>query len=226
MLPLWDDEPHRRTPVITMLLITANIAVFVWQLMLAFESSRSLAAFVDTHALVPARLVDHYAEREQWLTVFTSMFLHGSPAHVLGNCWFLWIFGNNVECRLGPFKFLLFYLLAGSAAAAAQFLTYPGSPIPMIGASGAISGVLGAYFILFPRAWIYTLVPWIVPIIPLPAVVFLFIWFALQAFNGVGSLLGGGALQGGVAWWAHAGGFVAGAVFTMWARKAGLLRRR
>jgi membrane associated rhomboid family serine protease len=219
MLPLWDTEKHRRAPVMTVLLIAANIGVFGYQLLLALKGGNALEAWLYRHAIVPGRLIDGFAQNEQWLTVLSSMFLHGSVAHVLGNCWFLWIFGGNVEDRLGPFKFLLFYLITGVAAAGAQVLTHPSSVVPMIGASGAISGVLGAYFILLPRAWIVALVPWIVPIVPLPAVVFLFVWFALQTVNGVGALMNGTSAGGGVAWWAHAGGFAAGVAMILFARK-------
>jgi membrane associated rhomboid family serine protease len=219
MLPLWDTEKHRRAPVMTVLLIVANVGVFGYQLLLALKGGNALEAWLYRHAIVPGRLIDGFAQNEQWLTVLSSMFLHGSVAHVLGNCWFLWIFGGNVEDRLGPFKFLLFYLITGVAAAGAQVLTHPSSVVPMIGASGAISGVLGAYFILLPRAWIVALVPWIVPIVPLPAVVFLFVWFALQTVNGVGALMSGASAGGGVAWWAHAGGFAAGVAMILFARK-------
>jgi membrane associated rhomboid family serine protease len=219
MLPLWDTEKHRRAPVMTVLLIAANVGVFGYQLLLALKGGNALEAWLYRHAIVPGRLIDGFAQNEQWLTVLSSMFLHGSVAHVLGNCWFLWIFGGNVEDRLGPFKFLLVYLITGVAAAGAQVLTHPSSVVPMIGASGAISGVLGAYFILLPRAWIVTLVPWIVPIVPLPAVVFLFVWFALQTVNGVGALMSGASAGGGVAWWAHAGGFAAGVAMILFARK-------
>ena len=211
MLPLWDANPHRRAPVMTIALILVNAAVFVHEWSLAARGG--VEGFLYTHALVPARLFAHWDDGAQWLTVFTHMFLHGGLGHVAGNCWFLWIFGNNVEDRLGPFKFLLFYLMAGMAAAAVQTGFSLDSPVPMIGASGAISGVLGAYLVLYPTALIYTLVPWIVPIVPVPAFVFLVLWFVVQAFNGFGALLGGGLggpAPGGVAWWAHAGGFAAG----------------
>jgi membrane associated rhomboid family serine protease len=174
---------------------------------------------------VPRQLFTHWADGAQWLTLFTHMFLHGGVAHVLGNCWFLWIFGKNVEDRLGPLQFLIFYLLSGLAAAALQVIVDPGSSVPMLGASGAISGVLGAYLLLFPTAWIITLVPWIVPILPVPAFIFLVLWFVIQAFNGVGSLLESGS-SGGVAWWAHAGGFLAGMGLLSLAKHAGLVRRR
>lgn len=226
MLPLWDDVPHRRTPIATTLLIAINLAVFGYQVVLAMQSNHTLAAFLATYTLVPHRLVTDITDGHQWLTVLTSMFMHGSIAHVAGNCWFFWVFGRNVEDRLGSFRLIGFYLLCGFAAAALQVAMNLDSRLPMLGASGAISGVLGAYFVLFPGAWVYTLVPWIVPIIPLPAVLFLFVWFALQTLNGVGSLLDGTAAQGGVAWWAHAGGFIAGVALTWWAKSAGWVRRR
>jgi membrane associated rhomboid family serine protease len=220
MLPLWDSEPHRRVPVMTMLLIAANLGVFAYQLTLMFGGGGALNVFVDQYALTPRRLISNFTSGEEWLTVFTSMFLHGSVAHVLGNCWFLWIFGNNIEDSLGPFRYLLLYLISGVGAAALQVLVYPAASIPMLGASGAISGVLGAYLCLHPFSWIYTLVPWIVPILPLPAIVFLPLWFGVQAFNGFGALMSGQMAKGGVAWWAHAGGFVAGFLMVWGRRKA------
>jgi membrane associated rhomboid family serine protease len=226
MLPLWDENPARRAPpVATVLIIAANLGVFVYQVMLAMQGPGVLAAFIGTHALVPGRLVADWDQAGQWKTLFTHMFIHGGVAHVLGNCWFLWVFGRSVEDRLGPMKFILFYLLCGLAAAGLQVAVEPDSALPMLGASGAISGVLGAYLIMFPTAWIVTLVPWIVPIIPLPAILFLFVWFAFQALNGVGSMLSGADAAGGVAWWAHVGGFTAGMILIVWAKSAGWVRR-
>jgi membrane associated rhomboid family serine protease len=212
----------------TGLIIAANVAVFGYQLWLAANGGSALDAWLHQHAIVPGRLTGNLGDGDQWLTVLSSMFMHdaGGVMHILGNCWFLWIFGGNVEDRLGSFKFLIFYLLTGGAAAIAQVLTHPSSGVPMIGASGAISGVLGAYFVLLPRAWIVTLVPWIVPIVPLPAFVFLFVWFAFQAMKGVGSLMDGSSAGGGVAWWAHAGGFAAGVVMTLFARKRKWVRKK
>lgn len=207
----------------TVLLIAANLAVFAYELWLTL--TKQVDPFIRTYALVPHRLLAHWDDSSQWLTVLTHMFLHGGVAHVLGNCWFLWIFGKNVEDRLGPLTFLIFYLLSGLAAATLQVAVDSGSSVPMLGASGAISGVLGAYLLLFPTAWIITLVPWIVPILPVPAFVFLVLWFVIQAFNGFGSLLENGS-GGGVAWWAHAGGFAAGIVLLLLAKDAGLVRRR
>lgn len=196
----------------TALLIAACLGVFGYEVSLLLTSQATFETWLTTHALVPVRLLAGWQDPEQWLTVASSMFMHGGIGHVLGNCWFLWVFGNNVEDRLGFFGFLLFYLVTGVAAAAAQVLVGPGSAVPMVGASGAISGVLGAYLVMFPRAWIISLVPWIVPILPIPAVVFLLLWFVVQAQSGVGALLDGGAASGGVAWFAHAGGFLAGVV--------------
>ncbi len=224
MLPLADTAKQKRPAVVNGLIITANLVVFGWELWLSIGGSdKQLAGFVTEHALVAKRLIGHPDDGAQWLTVLTHMFMHGGVAHVLGNMWFLWIFGGHVEDRLGSFKYLLFYLIAGTAAATAQLATDPGSTVPMLGASGAISGVLGAYLILFPTAWVLALVPWIVPILPVPAVVFLVLWFAFQLWSGLGSLAAG--LDGGVAWWAHAGGFVAGAAMVWWAKSAKLIRR-
>lgn len=226
MLPLWDDVPRRRTAVITTLLILANLAVFGYEVWLATQKGGELRTFLLEYSLVPKRLASQVEDGSQWLTVLTSMFLHGGVAHVLGNCWFLWVFGKNVEEKLGAFLYLLLYLVAGCGAAALQAGLDLDSPVPMLGASGAISGVLGAYLALFPTSWVFTLVPWIVPIVPLPAFVLLLVWFGLQAFNGVGLLLSDETVRGGVAWWAHAGGFVTGLVAALWFKSQGLARRR
>ena len=226
MLPLWADVPRRRAAVVTVSLLAVNLGVFLYEIVLAAQSGAALTAFTLEYSLVPKRLLTGYMDWHQWLTVFTSMFLHGGVAHVLGNCWFLWIFGRNVEDRLGPFRYLLFYLLAGVGAAALQVAMSSSSTLPMLGASGAISGVLGAYLVLFPTAWIFTLVPWVVPIVPLPAFVLLIVWFAIQAMNGVGSLMSDEAARGGVAWWAHAGGFSTGLIVTFWLKTRGSIKRR
>ena len=225
MLPLWDTQKSKRTPVVTVLLILANLMVFGYEVMLSLQQGKGAEAFLTGHALVPSRLVAGWADEGQWLTLLTHMFLHGGVAHVLGNCWFLWIFGNNVEGRLGSFIYLLFYVMCGLGAAALQVLADPSSSLPMLGASGAISGVLGAYFVLFPTAWVVTLVPWIVPILPVPALVFLILWFAFQTVSGVGELLAGNATGGGVAWWAHAGGFLTGVCLVLWAKANRWVRR-
>lgn len=212
MFPLWDSQPRRRRPNVTLLLVAANLAIFAYEVWLLLAGGRALDAFLLKHAMVPARLVSGWREPAEWLTVASAMFLHGSGAHVLGNLWFLWIFGGAVEGRLGPGRFLLLYFGAGAAATGLQLATDLGSLVPMIGASGAVSGVLGAYFRMFPRAWIVALVPWVVPLVPVPAVVFLILWFLLQTVQGVGALLDG-TVTGGVAWWAHIGGFLAGALW-------------
>ncbi|MCX6938382.1 MAG: rhomboid family intramembrane serine protease [Verrucomicrobia bacterium] len=215
MLPLWDTQPHRRTPILTALLIAACLGVFGYEVSLLLADEKNFAVWMTRHALVPGRLLAGWADAAQWQTVLTSMFLHGGVAHVLGNCWFLWVFGNNVEDRLGFFGFAALYVFTGAAAALVQVAVDPGSSVPMVGASGAISGVLGAYLVFFPRAWVVSLVPWIVPVLPVPAVVFLLMWFFVQTYAGVGALLAGAPGAGGVAWWAHAGGFLAG-VFLAW----------
>lgn len=225
MIPLWDSQAHKRPPVITVLLIAANLGVFAYEVWLSLQGGGALDAFVTRHALVPSRLIAGWSDEAQWLTLLSHMFLHGGVGHVLGNCWFLWVFGNNVECKLGHFGYLLFYLASGLGAAGLQIAVSPESAVPMVGASGAISGVLGGYFILLPTAWIVTLVPWIVPIVPVPAFLFLILWFALQAVNGFGALMSGTAGAGGVAWWAHAGGFITGVCLVIWAKANGWVRR-
>jgi membrane associated rhomboid family serine protease len=220
VLPLKDDLPTRHAPVTVVVLIAANVAAFLWQ-----RLGVGMEASVQMAGLVPAALLG--APREALpplalpapLTVLTSMFLHGSFAHILGNMWFLWIFGNNVEDAFGRGRFLAFYLFAGVAAAAAQTagaLAAGGRDlfVPMVGASGAISGVLAAYFLMFPRARVLTLVPIfiIIRIIALPAWVFLGGWFLVQLLS---ELAGA---QGGVAFLAHIGGFLAGLVATPFLR--------
>jgi len=226
MLPLWDDAPRRRPAVVTVLLIAANLGVFIYEGLLAAQGGRALPTFLMEHSLVPHRLLAGLADGRQWFTVLTAMFLHGGIAHVAGNCWFLWIFGKNVEDRLGPFRYIMFYLFSGLGAAALQVAMDTGSTLPMLGASGAISGVLGGYLALFPTAWIFTLVPWVVPIVPLPAFVLLIVWFALQALNGVGTLMNDEMARGGVAWWAHAGGFLTGLIVIILLKRRGWIKRR
>ncbi len=227
MFPLADTAKDKGPAAVTKLLMAVNVAVFAWEMWLSLHGGeRALAGFVGEHALVAQRVVQHPFEQRSWLTVLTHMFLHGGILHLLGNVWFLWIFGAPVEGRLGAPRFLLLYGLAGLAAAGAQVAAGPSSAVPMVGASGAISGVLGAYLILFPTAFVWTLIPWIVPIVPVPAVVFLVLWFVLQAYNGVGALLSGASAAGGVAWWAHAGGFAAGAAMVLYAKRMKWIRRR
>jgi membrane associated rhomboid family serine protease len=198
MIPLRDIVPSRTTPIVTISLIVANVLVFLYELTLG----RAVNDFTLYFGLVPAAF--------SWVAVLTSMFLHGGLFHVAGNMLYLWIFGDNVEDRMGHGRFLVFYLLCGTAAALAQTITAPDSVVPMIGASGAIAGVMGAYFVLYPKSRIVTLIPlfFFFRIIEVPAIFFLGIWFVMQFLSGVGSI--GNAATGGVAFWAHIGGFLAG----------------
>ena len=202
MIPLRDIIPSRTTPYVTISLISLNVLVFLYELSLG----RAVDAFTLYFGLVPAAF--------SWVTVFTSMFLHGGLLHVAGNMLYLWIFGDNVEDRMGHGRFLVFYLLCGVAAALAQTITAPDSVVPMIGASGAIAGVMGAYFVLYPKSRIVTLIPlfFFFQVIEVPAILFLGIWFLMQFLSGVGSIVttAGGGPAGGVAFWAHVAGFVAG----------------
>lgn len=212
MIPLRDENPTRTTPYIVYALVAINVLVYLYNGSLGPHSHNPLAGF----ELVPARLV---TGREfgaampvaPWLTIFTSMFLHANLLHVGGNMLYLWIFGNNIEDVLGHFKFLVFYLISGAAAALAQVYTNPSATIPMVGASGAIAGVLGAYLVLFPRARVMcpVFLFFFVQVVALPASLVLGFWIALQLINSL--LLGGGMTPGGgVAYAAHIGGFLAG----------------
>ena len=201
MIPLRDVIPSRTTPYVTIALITLNAIVFLYQFLLG----DAVEAFIVYWGLVPAAF--------SWVTVFTSMFLHGGFLHFGGNMLYLWIFGDNVEDRMGHGRFLVFYLLCGMAAALAQTAAGPDSLVPMVGASGAIAGVMGAYFVLYPHSRIVTLVPifFFIQIIEVPAIFFLGIWFVMQLLSGVGSIAtAAGEPAGGIAFWAHAAGFLAG----------------
>lgn len=204
MIPLRDIIPSRTTPYVTVSLIALNVVVFLYELSLG----RAVDVFTLYYGLVPAAF--------SWVNVFTSMFLHGGFMHVAGNMLYLWIFGDNVEDRMGHGRFLVFYLLCGVAAALAQAITAPQSTIPMVGASGAIAGVMGAYFVLYPRSRIVTLLPlfFFFQIFEVPAILFLGIWFLMQFLSGVGSIVsvGQSGATGGIAFWAHVAGFVAGIV--------------
>ena len=205
MFPLYDTLRSRRFPIVNWMLIILNGIVFYYELKL---SEAGLYRFIHTWGLVPSQLISNPAET--WITIFTSMFLHGGWFHILSNMWILVIFGDNIEDRMGGGRYLIFYLLSGTAAALLQAYLSPASDQPMIGASGAIAGVLGAYLILFPRARIASLVPifFIFTLVEIPAVIFLGFWFVLQLFSGWLALQG--ADMSGVAWWAHIGGFVFG----------------
>jgi membrane associated rhomboid family serine protease len=208
MIPLRDDRPPRTFAFATVAIVAANAAVFWHELSLGSPSR--LDAFFAAFALTPADLT-HAPSPDTARTVFTSMFLHGGWAHILGNMLFLWIFGRNVEDSIGHFKFIVFYLLCGVAAAGTQIALSPNSTVPMIGASGAISGVLGAYLLLFPRARVLVLFPiWIFwRLFYVPAVLYLVFWFGIQLLSGL-AVVNNMDVSGGVAFWAHVGGFVAG----------------
>lgn len=218
MIPLRDNAaPRRLTPANTAL-IAANIAVFVHELLLGPR----VGAFVERFAMVPAAVTQALAAHAHrggaalapLLTTVTSMFIHGGVWHVAGNMLYLFIFGAAVEYRMGSARYLIFYFAAGIAAALATVWIAPASTVPVIGASGAIAGVLGAYFILYPRGRILTILPIFIFIqfVEIPAVIYLLFWFAVQLYAGLEQAGGAGAM-GGVAWWAHVGGFMFGVAF-------------
>lgn len=210
MIPLRDNIPSRHPPLITYLLIGANILIFLFEISL---TRGALERLVFTYGFIPGRFVAQVGVvplTALFAPVFTSMFLHGGWLHLISNVWTLFIFGDNVEDTLGHGLYLLFYLACGVVAAFAQMAVGPFSPVPMIGASGAIGGVMGAYFALFPQARILTLVPvFLFLIIEVPAYIFLGVWFVMQFFSGTLAILRPG-VQGGVAFWAHVGGFASG----------------
>ena len=219
MIPLRDDRPTRTIAFVTVAIIILNALVFWHELSLG--NSEHVESFFATFALTPAFLT-HAPSVNSYLTIFTSMFLHGGWLHILGNMLYLWIFGNNVEDSVGHFKFIVFYLLCGIAAAAAQVAISPDSTVPMIGASGAISEVLGAYLVLLPRARVLALFPiWIFwRVFYVPAMLMLALWFGMQLLSGLAVLHVD--VNGGVAFWAHVGGFVAGILLTPIFKKRGV----
>jgi membrane associated rhomboid family serine protease len=200
MIPLRDVIPSRTTPWVTFSLIGLNVAVYIWGLTLGGKGYEEL---LWTFGLVPADF--------SWLTLVTSMFLHGGLGHIGSNMLSLWIFGDNVEDRFGHGRFLLFYLLAGAVAAFAQIWSSPDSSVPLVGASGAIAGVMGAYFVLFPHSRILVLVFFFffLDVVEIPALIYLGVWFLFQVLSGMGSAAGGGEM---IAFWAHIGGFAMGLV--------------
>ncbi len=212
MFPLRDNIPAHRFPAVTIGLIAANVAVFLYQYLLAPQSAQRM---IVLYGLIPRELtsgvplVPHPFPVE--VTLFTSMFVHGGLFHVGGNMLYLWIFGNNVEDAMGHARFVLFYVLSGLAAAFTQVMAGPNSTIPMVGASGAVSGILGAYLLLYPHARVLTLVTlgWFWRLVEIPAVIVLGFWIVVQVANG---LLTFNFQGGGVAWFAHIGGFAAGMV--------------
>jgi membrane associated rhomboid family serine protease len=224
MIPLKDMSPRRSVPVMTLLIIAANVAVFLYQVSLPEHAAD---AFIMRYGLVPAKISAALAGSHRvtladgLIPLFTCMFLHGGWLHIIGNMWFLWVFGGNVEDRLGPVTYLVFYLVAGLGSGVAQTLFSWGSRIPSVGASGAISGILGAYIVFFPYARILTLIPLFIFFFTarIPALVFIGLWFLVQFLSGIGSLgAAGTAATGGVAWWAHIGGFLLGVFMARGAR--------
>ena len=202
MIPLRDVIPSRTTPYITVTIIVLNAVAWLFEVALPAEAR---PAFLQLYGVVPAAF--HAS------TLITSMFLHGSWSHIIGNMWYLWIFGDNVEDRFGHSRFIAFYILCGIVAAAGQMFMDPASTIPTIGASGAIAGVMGAYFVLYPHSRVLTLIPLFVfwEVIELPAIALLGFWFLMQLFS-AGQLGGAAGASGGVAFMAHVAGFVAGVV--------------
>ncbi|MBI5570760.1 MAG: rhomboid family intramembrane serine protease [Desulfomonile tiedjei] len=217
MIPLRDSAPSGTVPYVTIAIIIANSVIWLHEVTLGEYVDR----FVADYALIPVHVVGftHFSGgflHNALLPLFSSAFLHAGWLHIIFNMWFLWIFGDNVEDRLGHFRFVIFYLLCGAGSGLIQVLASPASDVPILGASGAVSGVLGAYLVSFPRARIYTLVIIIILIqfMNIPAWIFLIFWFAIQLLSGAAQL---GARQdlGGVAYWAHIGGFVLG-ILLIW----------
>ncbi len=223
MFPISDDNPRVHFPLATMVIIGLNVVV--WVFVQGLGDPRALAQSLCLYALVPGELLGNVAPGTQIavsenlacqfdgepnpLSLFSSMFMHGGWFHIIGNMWFLWVFGDNVEDEMGPVRFAIFYLTCGLAAAFAQIVTNPGSLIPMVGASGAIGGVMGGYALLFPRVRVNLLIilGFYVTTVAVPAIFMLGYWFLLQLLQGLPAL---GTERGGVAFWAHVGGFVAG----------------
>jgi rhomboid family protein len=200
MIPLRDVIPSRTTPYITVTIIALNALAWVFELSLPHDA---LNEFLTVYGVVPAYF--------SWPTLITSMFLHGGWSHVIGNMWYLWIFGDNVEDRVGHGRFIVFYLFCGIAAALGQVAVDPNSMLPTIGASGAIAGVMGAYFVLYPHSRVLTLIPWIfIQIVEMPAIALLGFWFLMQLFSAGTVAVTSASHGGGVAFAAHVVGFVAG----------------
>lgn len=216
MIPLMDTIPHREKPFVTWMIIIVNFLVFLFQTSLPPDISE---LFVHHFSFVPVKLTNLWREGLRLEILFfswpliTSMFLHGSWLHLIGNMWSLWLFGDNVEDRVGHLRFLVFYLLSGIIASLTHYIFNAYSSVPTIGASGAIAGVMGAYFIMFPLARIITIIPflWVPLFVQIPAIFFIGFWFVSQFFSGLFSLLGP-AFGGGIAWWAHIGGFIFGII--------------
>lgn len=238
MFPIRDDNPHFLVPYATIGIIVAN--ALVWVFVQGLGTEPMLGSSICRLGLIPGELFGNVQPGARiqlgpdawcsigndagWSTLLTSMFMHGGWFHIIGNMWFLWIFGNNVEDAMGPVRFVVFYLVCGLAAAASQVVANTASPIPMVGASGAIGGIMGAYVLLYPRVHVHLLIflGFYVTTVAVPAVFMLGYWFLLQLIGGFGTI---GRAGGGVAFWAHAGGFAAGALLVMLFRNPELLRR-
>jgi len=221
LIPLKDDIPSESFPIVTLTIIGLNCAVFFYQLLLGANNERLISTLgIIPYELSHLRDIPPLAPIPLPFTVLTSMFLHGGLAHVGGNMLYLWIFGDNVEDSMGHMRFAVFYLLCGVAAAITQIMIAPNSTIPMIGASGAISGVLGAYLLLFPQAKVITLIffGFLIETVRLPAAFFLTFWIVVQFLSGAFSLTAH-SISGGVAWFAHIGGFIAGVVLVSWFKR-------
>jgi len=208
MIPIRDNQPSNCIPVVTYILMGINLLIFVLQIQIGFNNE----VFFYSYGLVPAKytvpeMARHFSPGNQFFSIFSYMFLHGGFLHFIGNMWFLYIFGDNVEDHFGALRFLGFYLICGIISGLFHFILNPVSMVPTIGASGAIAGVMGAYFLLYPKSRILTIIPIIIfPwFVEIPAFIFLGIWFFIQFINAAGSSAGSG-----IAWWAHIGGFVAG----------------
>jgi len=222
MIPLKDLTPRRSFPVVTLLIILANAVVFIYQITLGHHAQD---VFAMTYGLVPYKISQalagkHYTIGEAFLPLLTCMFLHGGWWHIISNMWFLWVLGGNVEDRMQPVPYLLLYLVAGVGAGVSQTLFSWGSHIPTVGASGAISGVLGAYIVFFPGSRILTLIPLFIIWFTwkIPAVIFIGLWFIAQVLSGLSAVAS--ASMGGVAWWAHVGGFLIGVVVALIVRSS------
>ena len=238
MVPIRDDNPQLRIPIATYAIIAVNVAV--WVFVQGLGSNPALVESICQLGLIPGELLGTVPAGTQfplgpgavcrlggggtWYTLFSSMFMHGGWMHIIGNLWFLWIFGGNVEDSMGPVRFVVFYLLCGVAAAAAQVMTNTESIVPVVGASGAIGGVMGAYILLYPRVNVHMLFifGFYITTFAIPAVFMLGYWFLVQVLSGVASL---GASGGGVAFWAHVGGFAAGGLLVLFFKNRRLLDR-
>jgi membrane associated rhomboid family serine protease len=220
LIPIRAEQPTRRKPVVTLSIIAANVAVLVYQTTLGQDGAD---AFVMNYGAIPEVIVSDFhalpSLPQSWITLITSMFIHGGLLHLAGNMLYLWIFGNSIEDYLGRFRYLLFYLFCGVAAALTHTAVFPDSMVPMIGASGAISGVLGAYLITFPKTRVVVLIWFLLFLrfVRIPAILVLGLWFLLQVQGGFGSLAG---QQEGIAFFAHIGGFVSGILLVLLFRRS------